>query len=317
VVLIARYQIVTKGYLDGSDFVRELDAICTFPSGRSNFVLGDFLIDPDQPAGENRWRTFLPISHQGDLFQALRGILGGICCEHPCVVTVHGWNIVDREGQWSVVIETDEAERLSIGDFERWTALDQSKFLLSAAIGVLDLHVRGVFHNNLQDAGAIQVHNGRARIFSFGLLDANASFEADTIACRELFGRATSSSSRLVREVNDEYGLHWCEPNFQGYIEEVLDEERHSSPGGEGPLQDLASDIANDAKPKYFPFDLFFHLVHSPELWRRRDGPLDVAGGLAELTRGLDEEGKTRFEKEVNAEIAAHRFLRPGFPNTP
>jgi hypothetical protein len=57
--------------------------------------------------------------------------------------------------------------------------------------------------------------------------------------------------------------LHSC---FGVDIHEVLDEERQSSPGGEGPFQDVAGGIANEAKPKYFPFDLFFHLVHSPEL---------------------------------------------------
>jgi hypothetical protein len=73
--------------------------------------------------------------------------------------------------------------------------------------------------------------------------------------------------------------------------------------------------FANRAIPMGFPFDVFFHPVRSPELWRNRDGSLDVGGALAKLTRGLDERGYRRFEAGVHEHMAAPGFLPPGFFN--
>jgi hypothetical protein len=322
VVLIARYQIATKGCLDGPEFVRELDALYTFPSGRSNFPLGAFLIDPDQPLGAHRRPTRIPVPNRNALFRALRNILVGICCDHPCVLKVHGWNIVQNDEGFSVLIVTDEADPFSIDQFKGWAPVDQSRFLLSAAIGVLELHCRGIFHNQMVADGWLQVKNGRAQICNFGLLDEsenldeNPSLKKDTEACEALFELARAEFSRLKRIRECEGILQCMVLTFQSYVQDVLDHERQTSKGGQGPLQDLAQDIANDAKPKHFPFELFFHLVRCKELWQSQDVSLDVAGGLAELTRGLDDVGKARFKEAVNAEIDAHKFLPPGFRNS-
>jgi hypothetical protein len=316
VVLIARYQIASKRCLDGAEFVQELDAIQTFPPGRPHFPLGNFIIDPDQPIGSNRRRTFVAIPGQGALFQALRNILAAICCEHPCVLNLHGWNIVKHEGNWSVLVETGEADPLWIPDFERWSALDQSKFLLSTAIAVLELHCRGVLHGKLDDMESFQVKDGRAQLCNFGLLDAGASFETDAVAAQQLFSLASEESSRLAREEADDGGdaIPWTPSStFPSYIEYVLVQENIRSPGDERPLREFAREIASEATPKGFPFDLFFHLVHCPGLWARRKGPLDVPDALVQLTRGLDDPGHDRFTAAVRDHLAARGFLPPGF----
>jgi serine/threonine protein kinase len=309
VILIARYQILTKGSLDGSEFLRELDAIDSFPPGRPNFGLGDFLIDSTQKVAPNRQRTTIPIPNRNELFRVLRNILAGICCDHPCVLKVHGWNIEQGDEGFSVLIETDEAKPVSFEQFKVWPAVDQSKFLLSAAIGVTELHCYGVFHNNLGDEGSIQVKNGRAQICNFGLLDETASFETDTVACQVLFSYAAEEYSHLVCEMDDVITRGRYETDFRGYIRGVL------KYGGQVPFQDFARDIAAEAKPRCFPFDLFFHLVHFPELWRSAERSVDVGTALAELTRGLGPRGKARFAAKVNDQMAAHvrEFLPPGF----
>jgi serine/threonine protein kinase len=308
VILVARYQIATNGCLDGSEFVRELEAFRTFPTGRAAFPLEDFLIAPDQPVGANRRRTLIPIPNQTELFRVLRNILAGICCEHPCVLKVHGWNIVKRDDSFSVVIETDTADAFSIADFDTWTALDRSKFLLSAAMGVLELHCRHVFHNNLADDGSLQVKYGRAQICSFGTLDERASFHRDTFDFQALFDRSTAESPRLPPVFPDEVNSGVRESAFEGHIREVLKDETN-----EGPLRTFSREIKEEARPKSFPFDLFFHLVHSSELWGSRDDSLDVSSAFAELTRGLDEGSMDRFKASVNDQVSTNGFLRSGF----
>jgi hypothetical protein len=297
VMLIARYQIASKSCLDGSEFVRELDALDTFPDGRSNFPLGDFLIDPNVPVGLNRTRAVLTISSQTELFRALRNILAGICCKHPCVLKVHGWNIVKQDQSWSVLIDTDEAQPFSIAAFQKLGPLDQSEFLLSLAIGMLEIHCRGVFHNNLKDERSIQVKNGRAQICNFELLDDTASFKADTVASQTLFRHDP---------------LWPAHSTYQAYIASVLREEAKSPEGSPLPLREVADAIANEATPKSFPFDLFFHLVHSSELWKTRHEPLDVGGALAQLTRGLDGAGAAGFRVSVNDHLDASNTLHLG-----
>jgi hypothetical protein len=314
VVLIARYQFATKGCLDGAEFLRELDAFQTFPPGRPNFSLGAFLIDPDQPISPNRRRTLLHIASQNELFRALRTILAGICCEHPCVLKVHGWNVMRQDGALSLFIDTDDAEPLSIEGFKDWSAPDQSKFLLSIAMGMLEIHSRGVLHNNLTDAVSIQIKNGRAQICNFGLLDEHASFAADTAACQALFSHAQDEAFHLSRQLN-EGNSSSHQRTFQDYITTALECEREleESPSRSDPLRECYDQIKNEATAASFPFDLFFHLVHCSEFWRSRDEPLDVGAALAQLTCGLDEPGTEGFKAAVNESLAAYGFLRPDF----
>jgi hypothetical protein len=311
VILIARYQFATKGCLDGSEFLQELDALDAFPPGRSNFVLANFLIDPTQPpAAPNRTRTPITISNRNDLFRALRNILAGICCQHPCVLRVHGWNIRNNEGNWEIVIETDETRPFSLEEFKRLTPLDQSKFLLSVALGMLEIHCRGVLHNNIKDDAWIQVLNGRPQICNFGLLDGNPSLRADTLACRELFSHASDESSHLKNAVYDHGAWVNEDPDFQSHIRDRLEYEHSRAADGPHPLLKLSQEIKTSARPISFPFDLFFHLVHSVELWQKTAGPVDFGEALAKLTRGLDDSAKDRFKDAVNTGLATQPFLK-------
>jgi serine/threonine protein kinase len=310
VVAVARYQFATKRRLDGSAFLDELDALQTFPPGRSKCPLLKVLIDPNQPVGTDQTLLLIPISTRDDFFRALRNVVAGICCQHPCVLKVHGWNIVHVQGDWAVAILADKADRFSVEEFERWSPQDQSKFLLTVAIGMLEIHSRGVLHNGVAGQEWLQVKDGRAQICNFGLLGETASFLADTVACQELFNRATDEFARL-RRLTDTYPgeMYEVELSFEGYINEAIEHEQVVGVNSASPLRDLSQEIKNQAAGCSFPIDLYWHLIRSVELWASRDGPLDVADGLAQLTRGLDEEVKSRFKMAVNEKISAFGSL--------
>jgi serine/threonine protein kinase len=320
VVLIARYQFATKRCLEGCAFLAELEAFEHFPGDRCKFPLADFLINPEGPLGPDQELNTIEISNRNDLFRALRNILAGICCSHPCVLKFHAWSIRKFEEKWIISIVTDKAAEFSIAKFNKWNAPKQAKFLLTLAIGMVEIHSRGVLHNNLRDTGSIRVQNGRAQIYNFGLLDERPSFFKDTESCNLLFRQAKDEFSRLERpifrfseenEENEENDLHELF-SLHGYVEDALKREAETQEGASAPcpLKDLFQSI-KDAAIGDFPFDLFFHLVDSrnSELWQSKDEPLDVASALASLTRGLDEAKKERFKNIINETAQAQKWL--------
>jgi serine/threonine protein kinase len=302
VILIARHQFATKRCLDGSAFLTELEAFENFPRDRCKFPLADFLIDPDRPLDSNQTLREIEISNRNDLFRELRNILAGLCCSHPCVLKIHRWNIRNIEGKWLMSIVTDKAHEFSIDACQ--CPLDQSKFLFSLAIGMLELHSRGVLHHNLSDRGSILIRNGRAQICRFGLLDEAASFYGDKQACDWLFGQAQDPISRLQRQD----GSSVISIPFHEYLKEILTQEHDPRP-----LSDVYQAIKNEVGTSNFPFDLFYLLVHpaNSRLWQSQDEVLDVASGLASLTRGLNPEGIAHFKSIVNKRASAQAFLTP------
>jgi hypothetical protein len=172
------------------------------------------------------------------------------------------------------------------------------------AIGVLELHYRGIFHNNLGDERSLEVKNGRAQICRFGLLDGTASFRTDMSAYQDLFGQLGRDFVHLQYQISEPDDPYWHGPTFEDYIRDIIDDSRELLR-----LRELSEAIKQEARPTSCPFDLFFHLVHSGEFWRSRDEPLDVGGALSELTRGLDEAGKAGFKTAVNDQLASRGFL--------
>jgi hypothetical protein len=152
------------------------------------------------------------------------------------------------------------------------------------------------------------VKNGRAQICNFGLLEDNASFLTDTVDCQDLFGHASDPYSQLPLAQSNDGQLQLYESVFQEYIVDVME---HGLAVEDG--RQFYNEVRSEVAPKYFPFDLFFHLVHCPELWRSGDDSLDVGGALAELTRGLDEGRKASFKAELNGHIATRGFISPGY----
>jgi serine/threonine protein kinase len=315
VSLVARYQFATKRCLDGPAFLQELAAFGSFPAGRSHFPLADFLIAPGADVGPDRVLSATIVPNRDSLVRALRNIVAGICCEHPCVLKVHGWNIVKNGENWEILMVTDRAEPFSIADLVDWDDDRQAAFLLTVAIGMLEVHCRGVFHNCLKDAGSLRIRNGRAQICNFGLMHEKSSYMTDTVDAQELFRHARGEFSRLRRiiEFGEEHALYEQETTFQGYIPDLLKHEDEVANGPDRPLRNLSEQIRSEVTGCSFPFDLYFHLLRSKEFWKSNDEPLDVAEILVQLTRGLDQAGKDRFKVAVNQKIAADHFLSSDF----
>jgi hypothetical protein len=314
VILVARYQFATKRCLDGHALLHDLERLETLRNsapGPPRFPLAKWLIDPTQGLGANQTLTRIPISTRVDLFLALRNILVGICCEHPCVLKLHGWNIEYADGMWQVLMVSDRAEPVSLAEFEAWSSRDQSAFLLTVAMGMVEIHSRGVVHNNLANERSIQMRNGRAQICNFCLLDEEASCFGDTVACVELFNRARDETARL--QLPPFRGEGSFENSFDGYVLGALG--KMPCNGGERctGLVQVAQEIKNEITGYDFVFDLYFDLVDCEELWTSKDEGLSVADGLAQLTRGLDHDGKDSFKAAVNESISTCGFLRTDF----
>jgi hypothetical protein len=215
---------------------------------------------------------------------------------------------------------TEAAVPFSIDEFKRWNSPVQAEFLFSVAIGILEIHCRGVFHNNLNSLQWLQVRNGRAQICNFGLLDDNPSCLKDRDACHGLFECAEEEFYRLQRPCpNQDPGkgakLLLVQFTFEEYIKEVLQHEKNTKrdESAPSPLRDLGLKIEEEAQKCDFPLDLYRHLLHSKELWGSTGGPLDVGDVLAQLTVGLDAEEKERFKAAVNEQVAGHGSLTPAF----
>jgi serine/threonine protein kinase len=293
-----------------------LRSLHTSRPDRVTFPLAKFLINPEAPAGPNRVLTRIPILNRDALFRALRNILAGICCEHPCVTKFHGWNIAYDQGQCEIVMVTEVGTPFSIAEFEGWDVQRQAAFLLTVAVGIFEMHCRGVFHNNLQSVTSLQVSDGRAQICDFGLLDDSASYLTDTKACQELFAHAADEAFRLRRSIKNQEGeISEVELSIEGYVEEVLEHEKEVEKGtaASWPLRNMYERIQKEAKTHTFPFELYLHLVRSKEVWASSDGPCDVGDALAQLTLGLDTDAKERFKTAVNEAISARGFLALDF----
>jgi hypothetical protein len=319
VTLIARYQFARRLCLDQAEMVSELEVFEGFPADRSNFPLADFLIDlPIDDEGARH--LVMPINTRDDLFRALRQILAGICCRHPYVLRVLGWNIAfqtatpgestesgasSSTSKWKVHILTQKAPELSREVYEGWSKDEQQGFVLTAASGLAWIHNCGILHNHLSSATSYRCRGTEAQICDFGLLSENAGFDQDTEDFTQLFAAWGGFTPVVSREVEPypppkegESAVRETKPlSFEEYV------DKHDPPESE-PTR-LAKPVSVT-----FPFDLFFHLVGSKLLWEPSGEPLDVPEALGKLTRGLDESELELFKRAVDRAIAGRGFLR-------
>jgi serine/threonine protein kinase len=312
VMLIARYQFAAKHSLESGPFLAELDALEELPPGRPAFPLADFLMDPKLVDEELAVRV-IPLKTRNDLFALLREILAGICCQHRYILKFHGWNVQHVDDQWQILIWTEKAWPFPWDKYGRLAEGFQQRFLGTAASGLAWAHKCGFFHNNLMNSESIQAQNGVSKICLFGLLDEHAGFQKDTEDFMDLFARAGGYQPIVFRRVP-------VDPDQPGETEVDADGYTRAPISFEVYLDDeicrgweVEEGVLMPDPPKEFPFDPFFHLMRSDDVWTRKDGGVDVPAALAELSRGLDPSGIAKFKEAVERELASSGFLRPGF----
>jgi hypothetical protein len=317
VKLVARYQFACKGCLDGPQFIRELNALQAFPPDRPKFPLAQFLIDPDQPLSPDRVLTVRRIANRNDLFAVLKTILVGLCFTHRYLQKCHGWNVRKVRDQFEILVVTDRADQFRAKEFGKWDAETQRRFVWSAAAGLAALHSRGVCHANLSDERSIcvtRLEDGspRAQICNFGLArpeSLSQPFVSDTTAFSARFV-AYKPQGNLATAVKN-LGQVWEGPwwhSFEAFLMEHCLDDIHPVDRSE-----FYDELARSIRYEDFPLDLLFHLIRSPDLWVMNDDAMDLPGALAELTRGLDGDGKKAFSGAVNASLEANGCLNTGF----
>jgi serine/threonine protein kinase len=317
VMLVARYQLANRGSLDGPAFIAKLRLLENFPSFPTRFALARFLIDPTQPVSSGQILVPTIITTHDDLFHALRNILCGICCRHPCVLGFHGWNIRQRNGKWEILILTDSADPFSLEEYGKLDKKAQTHFLWTAALGMAAVHACNIIHNGLRNAASFQIKHGRAQLCNFALFDCDTEtpdFSKDPEDFMRLFDNSPCVYPSLLNITDSGVTIL----SFEDYIREELEADQKRDEEERHHCLDLINEIQNDLiamrepPAEDLPFDLFVRLVRSRELWTPKDGPLDVPTALSQIA-WLDPGGVERFKDAVSRSIATHGFLTPDF----
>jgi tRNA A-37 threonylcarbamoyl transferase component Bud32 len=331
--IVARYQFATRYCLERDEFLTELRGLQTFPGNRAHFPLAGFLVDVPATPSSKDGHVLRLIKTRDDLFRALREISAGICCQHPCVLRVLNWNIqsaakphewrrVNPDANWAVYFQTEQADDFSEAVYAGWDENEQHNFLVSAARGLAWIHNCGIFHNNLSSVTSYRCRGSEAQICGFGLSSGDSGFCRDTVDFADLFRGWRGSKpvlERVVRSRDREDAGSTKNLSFEEYVEDQVDSLQRAQP---------------ERDSVDFPFDLFYHLVDTPDrhrsesLWSATPGPnepLDaaaIAEALAQLTRGLNDDTKLGdFKRDVKHALETRGSLPasdfPRWPKSP